>query len=100
MKQFKCDSCGKEFDRKKNLLYHINNKVCDDKKYDCRYCENKFSTKTSMYRHMKHVCKTKKDNIVYMENDKPYIYGVENDKVLDWNGSNFDESPFSNSNFS
>jgi hypothetical protein len=63
MKQFKCDSCGKEFDRKKNLIYHINNKVCDDKKYDCKYCENKFSTKTSMYRHMKHVCKKKKEDI-------------------------------------
>lgn len=39
--------------------------------------------------------KTKKDNLVYLENDKPYTYGEHGDKVLHWNGSKFEARSFS-----
>jgi len=34
--------------------------------------------------------KTKKDNVLFMEEGKPYVFGQNSDQVLDWNGSEFD----------
>lgn len=38
--------------------------------------------------------KAKKDHIVVMEEEKPYIYGQENNKVLSWNNGSFKESTY------
>lgn len=71
MSQYKCDICGKEYKRKENLIWHTNNQVCVGKKYEdiddgnrckCTYCHKSFTTLTSMYRHMKHTCKIKKND--------------------------------------
>jgi len=59
-----CSDCNKEFARKENLKYHIEKEVCKkeeiDKGYKCKYCQNQFTTKNSMYRHMKHSCEARK----------------------------------------
>ncbi len=34
--------------------------------------------------------KVKKDNLIYMENDKPFIFGQDDEKALNWNGSGFE----------
>ena len=39
--------------------------------------------------------KTKKDHVVIMEQGKPYIYGQESDKVLNWQDGVFKESKYS-----
>jgi len=64
-----CDKCKKTFDSKQNLIYHIDNNVCDEKEYSCKYCPNKFSSKSTMYRHMRISCKVKKKN----DNEKELI---------------------------
>lgn len=38
--------------------------------------------------------KTKKNNLLYMEGGKPFTYGVDGDKMLNWNGSSFDDVKF------
>ena len=64
MSDYYCDKCEKTFKRKRNLDYHMKNAVCVDneKKYDCKYCSASFTTKNSMYRHMREYCKIKKDD--------------------------------------
>ena len=34
----------------------MTNKVCLDKKYSCKYCNNRFTSQTSMYRHIRMSC--------------------------------------------
>lgn len=63
-----CDRCNREFKRKENLSRHIDNKVCHNKKFGCKYCECKFTSKVSMYRHIRENCK-KKDEINSEDND-------------------------------
>ena len=68
--EFKCDKCNQTFTQKVNLKYHINKNVCgskhiildDFKDYHCKYCNKGFSSDSSMYRHMKHSCKIKKND--------------------------------------
>jgi len=62
----KCKDCGKEFTTKKNLIYHRNNMVCNDRIYKCKYCDNKYSARNSVYRHMKNDCLVKKERDEYM----------------------------------
>jgi 2-oxoglutarate ferredoxin oxidoreductase subunit beta len=38
--------------------------------------------------------KSKKDNMVIMEDGKPYLYGMDEDKVLEWNGRAFEEAKY------
>ena len=62
-----CSKCGHDFYDEKALKYHVENKVCLDKKYFCKYCDKGFMSKCSMYRHTKHTCKlrnTEKGNQV------------------------------------
>src|SRR5947208_10568430 len=58
---FTCDNCGKKFDMKKNLDYHTNNKKYENKELKCKYCENTFTSSSSMYRHISKLCKAKQN---------------------------------------
>jgi hypothetical protein len=55
-----CDKCGYVFMRRFHLEKHIKNKSCKIRKHECKYCDKKFTTENSMYRHMKYSCKVKK----------------------------------------
>ena len=55
-----CDKCNHFFTRTKHLNKHIENNSCRKKNHSCRYCIKTFTTINSMYRHMKHSCKVKK----------------------------------------
>ena len=84
----KCDSCAKHFSRKENLDKHVSKAVCGDKKFDCKYCTGKFSTKSAMYRHMKEYCKIKKDQDNEKENILERLLNLEevNKKLAKKNG--------------
>jgi hypothetical protein len=84
---FKCKRCGYKSKYKKCLLQHLNNKIkCksndetnnidrqillqelivknyNDITFICEYCEKKFNSKSSMYRHKK-ICKKNNENIL------------------------------------
>lgn len=62
MADYKCDKCNKEFQRKANLIYHIDNVNCEDldRKYDCSYCDKQFTSNAILQRHIKNNCKIKK----------------------------------------
>jgi hypothetical protein len=70
MSIYRCDKCCSVFKLNKNLKYHIENKACKDRNHQCKYCDKKFTTPTSMYRHMRKSCETKKDS----EKEKDQIY--------------------------
>ena len=70
MSEWECDICGRKFTNKYNLANHIDKKACKTYDYPCKYCEKKFTTDTNMYRHMRHACKTKKEE----EDNKNIIY--------------------------
>jgi hypothetical protein len=60
---YNCEKCGKEFNRKSNYLYHIENvsncdKIKDKQIYKCYYCETSFTLKNNLTRHNK-ICKEK-----------------------------------------
>jgi len=57
-----CDTCGRIFLKKPSLEYHKRHNVCESKKYKCRYCVGVFSTKSTMYRHMRLYCKEKNND--------------------------------------
>jgi hypothetical protein len=67
---FHCDICGKDFEAKRNLQYHTNNKVCVDKAFKCKYCEHSFSSKSSMCRHISTYCKGKRKQDIRNEQIK------------------------------
>lgn len=60
MAKYKCEKCNKVFKRNENLKYHISKDACKKDKFFCKYCNNGFTTVNSMYRHMKHSCKIRK----------------------------------------
>ena len=62
-----CAKCGKSFNKKHGLKYHTDNNVCNNKKHECRYCNNRFSTSNAMYKHIKSYCKVKKQEDVTKE---------------------------------
>ena len=57
----KCKICKHVFKREYYYKKHIAKQRCKKKKYKCRYCDDKFTTDNSMYRHMKHSCQVKKE---------------------------------------
>lgn len=80
--QFICDRCGDEFKCKRNLIGHLSRqkdctpvnkdaptrlqlltkvttKVLNEINYPCKYCDERFNTKSAMYKHSSK-CKTKK----------------------------------------
>lgn len=70
MKKFKCDNCEREFTRNASLQYHINSEACKkDYEYFCKYCNDGFLAKSSMYRHMRETCKERDENKVHRDGD-------------------------------
>ena len=59
---FCCKKCGKTFKRRENMDYHITEAVCEEKTVNCNMCNCKFSSKATMYRHIRSYCKVKKQN--------------------------------------
>jgi C2H2 type zinc finger protein len=59
MSDFECHNCHRSFTRDDSLQSHIENEVCKGKEYNvtCKYCNNKFTSKNSMYRHIREACK-------------------------------------------
>jgi len=69
-----CEKCKRVFDMKSHLKYHIDNNSCKDVNYKCKLCNKGFTTKTSMYRHLRGTCKVKiEDNKVKIEDNKVKI---------------------------
>ena len=68
-----CEFCGKIFKSKENLNYHIRNKVCENKKFACKYCGNKFASRISMYRHGRLYCKFKPEDENEISDDNDSI---------------------------
>jgi hypothetical protein len=57
---FICEICEKPFKKKGSMNYHITHAVCANKDNQCRFCPARFTTKTSMYAHMRNDCKVRK----------------------------------------
>ena len=56
MGKYKCNKCGKSFERKSTLNKHLNRVYPCDKveaKLKCEYCDSKFSRKDNLNRHIK-----------------------------------------------
>jgi len=66
-----CGTCKKEFEYKKNLDYHTEKKVCEDKNHKCKYCNNVFSSRNSMYKHISNHCKVR--NNIPKKEDKEIV---------------------------
>jgi len=60
METFVCKKCKKTFARAYILKNHIEGNACKKCNYNCKLCAKGFTTETSMYRHMRKSCKTKK----------------------------------------
>ena len=58
---FTCNLCNHNFSSKQCLTYHKSNNACKKKQNKCRYCNKYFSSNSTMYRHMRLVCKVKKE---------------------------------------
>jgi len=58
---FVCEYCKKEVSSKQNYDNHIKKNICIMGEYECKYCNRKFTTRSSMYRHVNHICKVKQD---------------------------------------
>ena len=58
MTDFTCDKCNKTFASKRNMKYHIKNKVCERQgRYVCDKCNKELSSSSSLYRHKTKACK-------------------------------------------
>ena len=70
--KYKCNGCDKQFVNKQCIDYHNTRAVCKNKISDhlCKFCGHRFTTKTSLYRHIRISCKVKKRN----EKEKNEIY--------------------------
>ena len=65
---YRCGKCNKKFSSKENANYHVINMVCV-KEHKCRYCIASFTTKTSMYRHMREYCKSNPNRVIEQNED-------------------------------
>lgn len=64
-----CGLCKKQFSRNYNLQRHIDQKICTTKSFNCKFCCHKFTTKNSMYRHIREICKNK-NNVMDTKEEK------------------------------
>jgi hypothetical protein len=80
MSQIFCENCKRIFKSNQSRNYHIDNDVCREKNHKCKYCEQFFTTKTSMYRHIRESCETKKKNNKH-KGDKIEKLEFENKKL-------------------
>lgn len=74
--KYECNNCHKVFTCRSGLKYHQSNNVCVKKDYVCKYCPKTFTTETSMYRHMRTVCKQK------AKQDDEYIVDADKDEQI------------------
>jgi len=70
MSDFICDLCDKLFTRKESLDFHIENKVCADKMFQCSGCSNKFTSKAGLQRHKREFCRKNRDIVDEKDNNK------------------------------
>ena len=60
---FICEKCNKTFSTNGNLKYHVDKNSCKIMpRIKCKRCDKIFTTNTSMYRHMRNICKIKKED--------------------------------------
>jgi hypothetical protein len=92
---YNCEKCGKEFNRKSNYLYHINNvsncvKIKENQIFKCSFCNVPFTLKNNLKRHEK-CCKNKEK---YMENiNNEYIKNKISNNI-DFNNLDFNNLDF------
>ncbi|VBB18935.1 hypothetical protein YASMINEVIRUS_1467 [Yasminevirus sp. GU-2018] len=81
----KCPNCDAEFSKKDRYDYHVKNNACKEKNFVCKFCDKKFATKTSMYRHVRENCKVKKQTEIEKEGilEKLLEENVENNKRIE-----------------
>jgi len=70
---YNCEKCGKEFNRKSNYLYHIENvkdciKIKNNQNFKCLFCNTLFTLKNNLKRHEK-CCKNKANYIDSLNKD-------------------------------
>lgn len=63
-KYFYCDTCGKEFDKKSKLKYHLLNHV-NEKQYNCLTCAIGFENSHQFYCHIQRIHRNISDKIIY-----------------------------------
>jgi DNA-directed RNA polymerase subunit RPC12/RpoP len=83
-----CEKCGKEFNRKSNYMYHIENvkncdKIKENQNFKCNYCNTLFTLKNNLKRHEK-FCKEK----IKYENETISINKGEFNKMMEIINSN------------
>lgn len=74
-----CNTCTREFKCKQNLEQHIKKNACKVFSNECKYCNKKFTSASSMYRHIRSNCPVKKT----VDEEKKEILGklVENQET-------------------
>jgi Zinc finger, C2H2 type len=80
--RFKCNKCKKAFTRNESLQYHVQNNSCMNKIYPCKYCGSNYSTKSSMYRHIRDTCEKKDYCEIKRINNKQKEIIVETNKKI------------------
>jgi predicted RNase H-like nuclease (RuvC/YqgF family) len=93
MSEYKCETCEIIFTNKSHYDYHVTNGECKQIKFKCKMCGKVFTTNNSMYRHMKHTCKVKKQ----AEDEKNKIYEKllhieNNNKILEQSNKKLEQS--------
>lgn len=91
--EFKCERCGDDFTCKRNLIGHllrykdclpscenaptrtelytkINTKILNEVNFPCKYCQEKFNTKSAMYKHSARCKQTTHSTTLHVSNVK------------------------------
>lgn len=65
-----CTKCNRIFANERNLEQHALKNSCKNVTCYCKICGKGFSSESSMYRHMRTICKVKKENEKNNDDDK------------------------------